>query len=578
MASRGLSLGLAMLLVTSFATVVSADPPRPGTTESGLNESEEATLWAKQSAETYVDESAYEAAYGENRTTVHQIANGTDMTFRRPPDTAGQWTRYAHSRYEPGDSSASVFPPTANRTNSTYIKDAHATLFALSPATKTYLTSGDSRFYVAPEGEAFGTVDYRVALPADETVGNTTTKWDLETHRISEVRLYADDEEIARTDGTHRPESSYQLDDDVEEIRLEADINASINRTKITRTRLNDGSVHESITWTRINESVTVIDNRSVDVYDLQATVHYTEYPNGETGVSVYQTAPWQGYRLTEDGRVRVRGIWRFFTARETEWDDLVRTTLTDSERVDSTALPVYVHAYPSRLGPQTKPEYDGPTILEQWGQTRRSPKANVHENVTVDIVNGRYETTYGIAVRTRRVDREAVTVNGIVHDVKTDPRLPPAEGDRPLRETNLSATVLQQNESVATVRLTLREADTGDPIVLADDERVAPIADLSRDGYIEIDGQQVKTNATGEAVVHLTEPGAYTARYEPGSWLDHYPAYAGDSTVVRWHPLTTVSAWASLAIRFGLWFTPLLVALYAGLRLGSFLRWSEIP
>jgi hypothetical protein len=578
MASQGLSLGFAMLLVIGFTTVASADPPRPGTTDSGLNESEEATLWAKQSAETYVNESAYEAAYGENRTTVHQIANGTDMTFRRPPDTAGQWTRYAHSQYEAGDSSTSVFPPTANRTNSTYIKDAHATLFALSPATKTYLASGDSRFYVAPEGEVFGTIDYRVALPADETVGNTTTKWELETHRISEIRLYADDEEIARIDGTHRPEIGYQLDDDVEQLRIEADINASINRTKITRTRLDDGSIHESITWTRLTDSVTVTDSRSVDVYDLQATVHYTEYPNGETGVSVYQTAPWQGYRLTEDDRVRVRGIWRFFTARETEWDDLVRATATDSERVDSTALPVYVHAYPSRLGPQTKPEYDGPTILDQWGQTRRSPKADLHENVTVDIVERRYETTYGIAVRTRRVDREAVTVHGIVNGVETEPRLPPAEGERPLRETNLSAAVLQQNESVATVRLTLREADTGDPIVLADDERVAPIADLSRDGYIEIDGQRVKTNATGEAVVHLSEPGAYTARYEPGSWLDHYPAYAGDSTVVRWHPLTTISAWVDLAIRFGLWFTPLLVALYGGLRLGSFLRWSENP
>jgi len=43
---------------------------------------------------------------------------------------------------------------------------------------------------------------------------------------------------------------------------------------------------------------------------------YYAEYPNGDSGVAIFQSRPWQGYTLTEEDDARVRGVWRFYTAR----------------------------------------------------------------------------------------------------------------------------------------------------------------------------------------------------------------------------------------------------------------------
>ena len=74
-------------------------------------------------------------------------------------------------------------------------------------------------------------------------------------------------------------------------------------------------------------------------------------------------------------------------------------------------------------------------------------------------------------------------------------------------------------------------------------------------------------------AVVTLDEPGGATVQYHPGSWRTHEPAYLGDRTSVGWHPLSTAAGWLSILIDILWLFVPFLVALYAGLRLGSFLQ-----
>jgi len=125
-----------------------------------------------------------------------------------------------------------------------------------------------------------------------------------------------------------------------------------------------------------------------------------------------------RGYTLTEDGEARVRGIWRFYTARDTNWDTLVRSNRTDSATVESDAIPVYVHAYPSRIGPRAEPVRDGPELIETWGTDRPSPVGTIGENINIDIVNRSYTTTYGVAVRAETIDREALHVAGIVRGV----------------------------------------------------------------------------------------------------------------------------------------------------------------
>ena len=570
----GAVVSVALLSVVTLATVataVAAEPPRPGTTNSGLNESEEATLWSKQPVDNYVSPETYREAYGENRTTIHEIANGTDVSFTEPPAAADQWTTYAHETYEPGDRDASVHPPWAARTNGTYIKDAHASVFAVTPATETYLNESETLFYVAPDGQVLGVVDYRIEIPPSTTPDDRHISWELDSHEIAEVRLLKDGEELASIDGTSHPAFDYDVAGDEATFTIEADINASLVRT----TRFDhSGSVHRQL----LNESVTVSNSITVDIYDLRATAHHTDYPSGETGVSIFQTKPWQGYTLDENGTEEVRGVWRFYQARDTEWDTLERSTSTRTSSFDSAVLPVYVHAYPSRLGPRTKPEYGGPRIIELWGQELETPKAELPENVSVEVVDEPYEASYGMAVESRAVERDSVTVHGIVYGTKADIRAPIEGAERPLRESDLSAEIIDRNESGVTVLLSLEDAETGDPIVLDDDARAAPIADVGRDGFIEIDGERVETNATGEAVVHLREQGAYTARYDPESWLSSYPAYAGDTAVVRWHGLGTLSAWGELLGRAAIWFAPFLLVLYAGRKLGRMIHWREYP
>jgi hypothetical protein len=570
-----LVLSVAVLLLASVVTVASGDPPRPGETNSTLSESEEATLWSRPPADASLSNDEYRETYGENRTTIHEVANGTDLTFTTPPSTASRWTRYAHGEFEPGDRNASRYPPSAKTTDGAIIKDAHASIFAVSPSTKAHLRPGDVRYYVSTEGAVLGIIDYRLAVPSFRALNVSGGGLRVASHEIAETRLYADDERLATGPGSHRPALDYTTDEG-STLTLEADIEVTLVWGSDTGAAAENATGNDSGGAT-MTETVTVSDQVAVDLYDLRAALHFADYPNGDTGASIYQTEPWQGYTLDDTGTARVRGVWRFFTARNPAWDTLVESSQTETRRTASDVLPVFVHAYPSKLGPRAKPEYAGPTIIRTWGEQQASPRDALPENVTVDVVNASYVPTYGLAVRSRAFDPDAVTVRGIVYGTEAD-LITQLAGNRSLRESDLSADIVAENGTGITVLLRLEDAETGDPIVLADDDRIAPLANLEREGYIEIDGQRVKTNATGEAVVHLTEQGLYTARYEPASWLDSYPVYAGDSATVRWHALWGLTGWLNLFTRTVAVLSPFLLLWYAGYRLGTFLRWRRFP
>jgi hypothetical protein len=559
-----------LLILAAGVTTAAADPPRPGTTDSGLNESAEATLWSKQPGDSYVSPAEYRAAYGENRTTIHQIANGTDLTFHKPPGTAQQWTRYAHQQYTPGGANASVYPPHAERRNSTFIKDAHATIFAVTPATRTYLEPTDVRLYAAPDGQLLGTVDYRIE-PAALDVNVSGTEVGVVSHEITDVRLYANDALITRTAGLHTPAINYSLDPTVETLRLEADIEATV-RTTVPTDDEPGSDTPPTDEVSVVTDSVTVTDRIDIEVYDLRAISYRAEYPDGKTGIAVLQSAPWQGYTLNANGTERVRGVWRFFNAREPEWDILNRSTRDGTETQDSDAIPIYVHAYPSEIGPRAKPEYAGPRFLTTWGAQRRSPASEIPANVSVDIVNRSYAPTWGIAVESSHVDRDHITVHGIVHGTQTTPR----EWTREVRESRLSATIIGQNTSHVSVHLELTDKETGAPIMLQDAARVDPVTGPNQTGHVAIAGKVVKTNATGEAVVTIAGAGTYTARYHPESWLTADPAYAGDSAFISWHPLATVTGWVTLLARGALALLPLGVAWYAGKHLSTLITWKR--
>ncbi|SDR16978.1 hypothetical protein SAMN05216278_3880 [Halopelagius longus] len=555
---------MAVLFVTGLATsIVTASPPRPGTEGNGLTENESATLWSRD-ADNYTSQEEYRQRYGDERTAIHQLANGTDITFKRPPATAATWTQNDFEDLKAGDSDTSVRPSHAALEDGVFIEDAHATVFAVQPSTRGHLESGETPLYIAPNGTMRGFVDYRVRVPNGSSSGNRTVEWSLTNHGIEKVRLKKDGETIARTDGSHTPAIDYQIDGEWSaNLTLEAEIHVRLKKT--IRTDVVNGT---GVNLVYREETRNVSDSIDVEIYDLSAYPYYAEYPNGDAGVVIFQSRPWQGYTLTDEGNASVRGIWRFYTARDSRWDTLVRSNLTDSAEVESDAIPVYVHAYPSRIGPRAEPVRDGPEIIDTWGTERPSPRGTIGENVTIEVVNQSYETTYGVAVRTENVDRDALHVAGIVRGENASIVEPTDGSERQLHDSNLSVELLQQNQSQATFRIELRDNQTGAPIVLNDSSRRYPIGGSLREGYITIANREVETNTSGVAIVTISEPGIYTAEYHPGSWLGHNPAYVGHTATARWHPLGTIDGWFAFSFEAGWQFIPFFVMFYAGRRL----------
>lgn len=568
-----------LVLAGLTAGIGAADPPRPGSDGTGLTANESATLWSRD-ADHYVTESSYRTRYSGDRTLLHELANGTDITFTRPPATAATWTRTDFRDLDHGDVTVSVHPPHADLEAGRFIKDAHATVFAVHPATRGHLAPDETPLYVAPNGTLRGFVDYRVHVPTGDDTGRTTVTWSLQGHTIEAIRLTTDDEILAHARGTHTPRLDYTLGTTAPTtLTLEATIRVELKTVRRTRIRRCQRVNNSTSCWTDTivdidypTETMTVSDSITVEPYALTAYPYYATYPDGDVGVAVFQTQPWQGYTLDRDGTARIRGVWRFYTARDTRWDTLVRSTDHRRTRLTSDALPVYVHAYPSRIGPRAEPVRGGPEIVAVWGTQKSSPAETIGPNVHVDAVTAAYTPSYGLAVRAATVDRDALRVAGIVHGVNATIVEPATRADRRLRRSELTVTIHDQNASRAVIRIELHDATTGAPIVLEEQPRQRPIGSDSRAGYVNIAGERVETNASGVAVVTVTQPGIYTARYHPGSWLGHDPAYVGTTATMRWHPLTTVRGWLALLDTLLWHVVPFAVAYVAGRQLAHLL------
>lgn len=558
--ARATCVVVSLLLVvgTLSAQSVNAASETPGDCQ--VDATAEATLFADEPNE-YVDEATYRARTGEDRPLIEQFANATDITFASPPETAAAWTCQAMASVSAGGTSASIAPTGADREDGRYIRDAHASILSIHPSTRAHVAPRETPTYVAPAGHLRGFVDYRVLVPETKHSGNRTTRYSIDEHEIERVRLLADGETVATQDGSHTPAIAYDLTQSWQTtLTLEADIHVSIRRTRKV-VRANRTRIRRS-TYT---ETRTVSDSIDVDVYDPTTIVYRAAYPDGDDGIAIVQSRPWQGISI--DAETGVRGIWRFYTARDPEWDGWTKATADGTTALDESPAPVWVHAYPSRIGPRVQPVEEGPALLDVWGERRSSPAATLGEHVEVDVVEESYTTSDGLALRADDIDRDGVIVSGIVRGADATGWEPRPE--RRIRESTLTAAIVDGNLTHATVRLELQDDETGAPIDLGDARRdPIDLGDASRSGSITIADRRVRTNASGVTTVTLGAPGIYTARYEPGSWLSHDPAYTGATATVRWHPLRSVSNWLALFVQLVWLALPVAVVYYAGRRL----------
>jgi hypothetical protein len=153
------------------------------------------------------------------------------------------------------------------------------------------------------------------------TEDHTEVTWRVLNHEIDEVRLLRDGVLIDRVDGTHGPVLGYtDLAGSDTVPRVETNVSVRVERTIITERFVNatgpNGTLLETVIKHDIevlNETVTLSERVTGRVYNLRASVSYATYPDGTTGIAVFQSGPWQGYTLTTDETVHVRGVWRFY-------------------------------------------------------------------------------------------------------------------------------------------------------------------------------------------------------------------------------------------------------------------------
>lgn len=498
---------------------------------------------------------AYNATYGHTPSPTQQLATCTDLTYAAPPAHAANLTADAFTALSPGNATTSVFPPTANRTTRGFVADAHATLYAVHPSTTIQLTPTERRQYIAPNGTVRALIDYRVRAPA----GNRS----VTDHAVREVRVSIGDELVGTTAGTQMPAIEYATTQARQQpLTVTAEIVVTVGGTNATN---------------RSTQTVTVSDTRSVWIYRLRPTAYTTSYPDGDTGLAVYQGALWHGVRLTRNGTQRVRGVWRYYTTRAPRWDRLTISRADGTTHRPTAAQPLGVVAFPARIGPRADPVRDGPTLTAVWGVSRPSPAAGLHPNVSVGVVQESYTRTYGLALRTASVTPETARVQGIVRGVSA-PLTAANRTTRPIRRPNLTVSVVEASPSTATIRVGLHDPETGAPIDLSSSQPPSPIGDAGPAGTLRVNGEPVELNYSGATTVTVAEPGLYTVRFEPASWRTTSPAYVAASETVRWHPLGTVAGWLQL-FETVLWGAiPLLVAWLAGRQLGQLLSPQSRP
>ena len=495
----------------------------------------------------------YNATYGHTPSPTQQMATCTDLTYAAPPAHAASMTAASFAALAPGNATTSVYPPGANRTTRGLVADAHATLYAVHPATRVQLTQTERRQYIAPTGTVRALVDYRLRAPA----GNRS----IVDHEVRTVRVSIGGEDVGTARHTQTPAINYTTTKTREQpLTVTAEIAVTVGGTGTNRT----------------TQTVTVADTRSVWIYRLRPEAYTATYPDGDTGLAVYQGAPWHGVTLTDNERQRVRGVWRYYTARATAWDRLVVSRATGTTRQAAPGQPLGVVAFPAQIGPRAVPVRDGPTLTAVWGVDRASPAPRLHPNVSVGVVTESYTRSFGVALRNASVDPDQVQVHGVVRGVSA-PLQSVTPTERSIRRPNLTVETVSTSASTATIRITLRDPQTGDPISL-DGPPPSPIEDDGPAGTLRVNSKPVELNYTGATTVTVTEPGLYTVEFEPASWRTTSPAYVAASESVRWHPLGTVDGWLHL-LETVIWGAiPLVAAWIAGRQLGYFLSVESGP
>ena len=520
MASEGrtsLAVALAFaLLATTAAGLAAADPPDEP--DHGVNETTFPALWSGD-----VDGNVSSGGDGDNDTVaMRQLANGTDVPFNAPPADVAAWNDGEIDEFPSTNRSVSIRPSGAGTESGRFVRDAHATIFAVQPSTRARLSESSQPLYVDSDGTVLGTVDYRIELPEDDPNGSRQVYWSLEEHRFEETRLLVDGEEVATGGGSHTPEFSFEdLDAGSHTLALEANVSVRVEEHVRTEREVCEDEGNEttcetevSHDYTRHDESVVVSDRIDVEVYNFDVSGRRADYPDGDTAIAITSDEPWLGHSLPNGN---VTGTWRFYSARDPGWDTLVYNTENGSSRGHSPLHPLQVNAFPLEMGASaSQPDA---TVVATDGDQYDPPE--MPENVGLDVPDDPYTGSETVVTRVSG-DVSSIRVRGLVRGTGTSVDVEDLESVE-VHRSNLTLSVVSESEDATTVRVTLRDEATGGPINTA-----------GRDGYVVLEGERGDTTRNGTATVTLDRPGAIvSARYEPGNWWNDAPGYENDRQTI---------------------------------------------
>jgi hypothetical protein len=511
-----------------------------------------------------------------------------DYPFDRPPRAVEQWTHGEHGEFPTRGPVASVVPPAADPQDHRWIRDAYITVFAVQPSTVAHPEGRTTRLYVRPSGEISGVADYRVQPPENRTVNydppapepgervleRVVHIWTRQTQELGTVEFRVEGLLFATGDADKHPRFRFGgLPAGTETLSLRVEISATINHTirreyrfaerVCTENTGSDAPGNESCRTeydtvetveTRYPTATTAVsDAIDVTVYRLAPQAERIRFADGGTALAIERGAgdPWASAELPSG---RVHTAWHFYSARRPGWDSLALVTPRGTVRIDSDAIPLQVHAFPSTGDSYARSDERTAGTIEVTrvaGPRRQPPQ--LPDEITVPVVTDRYRAPATVVVRSDRAMDGRPVVHGLVRGAEATPAVTSRE---PQRRTDLSVAVLSANRSAGTaqVQVTLREAASGGPVDLTD-----------RPGAVVVHGVRLEPDSDGQATATVPlGTGTVTARYQPAPWWATSPAYASSqaraSVPVGWpEPLQVALAGFGLVVAL----LPLLFAIY---------------
>jgi len=463
----------------------------------------------------------------QGATATEEVTFSTDYIYADPPEAPDEWNRGEVDEFEGGGEDASIHPKGVGLTDSQNgtVRDAHVTFFAAEPSTRypdlpapdgeknegSESKNGDGGNLLAPaqDGELHGFVDYRVQGADSHDV--TVYIYDNQRTNLTDV---VQGRGGTIWEGTLSGGGSFSAPYD--DLR-----SGSLNITAVIEAK-------RSVRGETLLDRAVVTDTVEVTPYGMDtdrgsppAIGRLGVYPNGETalflGFLLQPPGGWSSVTLSDGSTLHSN--WRFFSARDTDWDSVVESTSNGTSEAEESYHPLVVHAYPSSSGNYIQ----GSAEMTATGSEHLPPE--LPEGVSVDIPNTTYTLPQRIDLRYQTTSGEKGTsIEGIVRGTSSEPQISPRVTE--IRETNLRLGLIEERKNSIELGMSLRDGN-GQPI----DTR-------GGNDIIRIEGHgNVTTGLDGSATMNISpKPSGVFGEYVPEDWHEvgeGQPAYLSDSAAV---------------------------------------------